>query len=96
MRYQEYRGQRFSYTDLPDDLRPKAWRSFLAINLNGLYRRPGTIHNRINTGFIRNRRASLSLLRSLEDEAARLRSFEANLVEFTEAGEYLNFYLEIA
>jgi len=96
MRYQDYKGQRVTYTDLTPSMRAKAWRSFLAINLNGLYRRPGTIHNRINTGFIRNRRSSLALLRSLENEVARIRSFEANLVEFTVNGEYLNCYLEIA
>jgi len=94
MKYRDYHGKRFAYLELMPELREKAWDSFLEINRKGLYRRPGTIHSRINEHFIRNRRSSLNLLRRLRDETERIRIFNENLVEFTANGEYLNVYLE--
>ena len=96
MNYRNYAGPRYTYQSLPSDLQAIAFGSFFRINIAHLTtNRPSTIDHRINTKFILKRRQSLSLIkRMFKDYDYMLSIFNANLVEFTAHGEYLNAYLE--
>lgn len=96
MNYRAYKGKRLKFTDLNRKLQDKAIQSFWDIHLAYFYRRPGNIHSRINSNYIRKVASSLAYVKSLVNcPVARLKGFDANLVEFTDQGEYLNMYLEL-
>jgi hypothetical protein len=98
MNYRHYKGTRKSFQELSPELQLYALNSFWAIHIAYFHRGrgKGTIHNRINDRYIKKTASSLSLVKQVMScPIKRLKSFDANLVEFTEQGEYLNMYLEL-
>lgn len=95
MNYYDYQGAKLPFAELPPQLRETALNSFVRINMDYLMQRPGSIHQRINRKFIRQRARSISLVRRIATDSRYAdASFAANLTEFTSDGCYLNFFLE--
>lgn len=95
MNYKHYKGKKLKFTELSASFQERAIKSFWDIHLAYFYKKPGSIHDRINSNHIRKIVSSLAYVKSLvKCPIARLKGFDANLVEFTEQGDYLNMYLE--
>lgn len=97
MNYFRYKGLKFSYSMLPIELQEKALISFFEINLKYILTidRTISIDKRINSKVIKQKLNSLNLIRKMQkDYNYAIGIFNANMVEFTDNGEYLNLFLE--
>ena len=98
MLYKNYKGPRLTYNDLSLELQAVALNDFYRINLASILdlNKDSNLHSRINNKYYyKGKKDSIRLInRILIDSDYRLKIFDANLVQFTSDGQYLNSYLE--